>query len=41
MSLPLTGQAGVTLTWVAGGVVLAFGITRLVRSRKRDENSAE
>ncbi|MGN8930333.1 isopeptide-forming domain-containing fimbrial protein [Collinsella sp. HCP28S3_E12] len=41
MSLPLTGQAGVTLTWVAGGVVLAFGITHLVRSRKRDENSAE
>lgn len=41
MSLPLTGQAGVTLTWVTGGVVLAFGITHLVRSRKRDENSAE
>ncbi len=41
MSLPLTGQAGVTLTWVVGGVVLAFGITHLVRSRKRDENSAE
>lgn len=41
MSLPLTGQAGVTLTWIAGGVVLAFGITHLVRSRKRDENSAE
>lgn len=41
MSLPLTGKAGVTLTWVAGGVVLAFGITHLVRSRKRDENSAE
>lgn len=40
-TLPLTGQAGVTLTWVAGGVVLAFGITHLVRSRKRDENSAE
>ena len=41
MSLPLTGQAGVALTWIAGGVVLAFGITHLVRSRKRDENSAE
>ena len=41
MSLPLTGQTGVTLTWVAGGVVLALGITHLVRSRKRDENSAE
>lgn len=40
-TLPLTGQAGVTLTWVAGGVVLAFGITHLVRSRKRDENGAE
>lgn len=40
-TLPLTGQAGVTLTWIAGGVVLAFGITHLVRSRKRDENSAE
>lgn len=41
MSLPLTGQAGVTLTWAAGGVVLALGITHLVRSCKRDENSAE
>lgn len=41
MSLPLTGQAGVTITWIAGGAVLALGITHLVRSRKRDENNAE
>lgn len=40
MSLPLTGQAGVTITWIAGGAVLALGITHLVRSRKRDENNA-
>lgn len=41
MSLPLTGQAGVTVTWIAGGVVLALGITHLVRSRKNAEDSAE
>lgn len=34
MSLPLTGQAGVTATWIAGGVVLAIGVTHLVRSRR-------
>jgi fimbrial isopeptide formation D2 family protein len=34
--LPLTGQAGVTITWVAGGVVLAFGVSRVVRNRKQD-----
>lgn len=37
--LPLTGQAGVTLTWVAGGLVLAFGVSRVVRNRR--ENDAE
>ncbi len=37
--LPLTGQAGVTLTWAAGGLVLAFGISRVVRNRH--ENDAE
>ena len=37
--LPLTGQAGVTITWVAGGVVLAFGVTRVIRNRR--ENDAE
>lgn len=41
MSLPLTGQAGVTITWIAGGAVLALGITHLVRSRKNAEDSAE
>ncbi|MEE8704903.1 MAG: isopeptide-forming domain-containing fimbrial protein [Olsenella sp.] len=41
MSLPLTGQAGVTLTWIAGGLVLAVAVTHLVRSRKRSEGSAE
>ncbi len=41
MSLPLTGQAGVTVTWIAGGVVLALGITHLVRSRENAEDSAE
>lgn len=37
--LPLTGQAGVTITWVAGGVVLAFGVSRVIRNRR--ENDAE
>ena len=41
MSLPLTGQAGVTITWIAGGAVLALGITHLVRSRKNSEDNAE
>ncbi len=36
VGLPLTGQAGVTLTWVAGGLVLAFGVSRVVRNRKQD-----
>lgn len=39
MSLPLTGQAGVTVTWIAGGIVLAIGVTHLVRSRR--ENGSE
>ncbi|MCI1997748.1 MAG: hypothetical protein LKJ49_03815 [Olsenella sp.] len=34
MSLPLTGQSGVTATWIAGGIVLAIGVTHLVRSRR-------
>jgi hypothetical protein len=34
MGLPLTGQAGVTATWIAGGIVLAIGVTHLVRSRR-------
>lgn len=41
MSLPLTGQAGVTITWIAGGAILALGITHLVRSRKNSEDNAE
>lgn len=36
VGLPLTGQAGLTLTWVAGGLVLAFGVSRVVRNRKQD-----
>ncbi len=39
VGLPLTGQAGVTLTWVAGGLVLAFGVSRVIRNRR--ENDAE
>ena len=39
MSLPLTGQSGVTATWIAGGIVLAIGVTHLVRSRR--ENGSE
>jgi hypothetical protein len=37
MSLPLTGQNGVALLWVAGGVMVAAGATHLVRSRKKDK----
>jgi hypothetical protein len=37
MSLPLTGQSGVALLWVAGGVMVAAGATHLVRSRKKDK----
>ncbi|MDD6730226.1 MAG: SpaA isopeptide-forming pilin-related protein [Eggerthellaceae bacterium] len=37
MSLPLTGQSGVALLWVAGGVMVAVGATHLVRSRKKDK----
>ena len=40
MGLPLTGQAGVTATWIAGGIVLAIGVTHLVRSR-RESGSEE
>ncbi len=35
--LPLTGQAGVTLTFVAGALVLAFGVSRVVRNRKEQD----
>lgn len=37
IALPLTGQSGVTLLWVAGGVMVAVGATHLVRSRKKDK----
>lgn len=37
MSLPLTGQSGVALLWVAGGVMVIAGATHLVRSRKKDK----
>ena len=35
--LPLTGQAGVTVTFVAGALVLAFGVSRVVRNRKEQD----
>ncbi|MGN0055314.1 MAG: isopeptide-forming domain-containing fimbrial protein [Atopobiaceae bacterium] len=35
--LPLTGQAGVTFTWIAGGAVLAIGMAHLLRNRKQDD----
>lgn len=35
--LPLTGQAGVTLTWIAGGAVLVIGMAHLLRNRKKDD----
>lgn len=35
--LPLTGQAGVTLTFVGGALVLAFGVSRVVRNRKEQD----
>ena len=37
MSLPLTGQSGVTLLWVAGGAMVAAGAMHLVRSHKKDK----
>lgn len=37
IALPLTGQSGVALLWVAGGVMVAVGATHLVRSRKKDK----
>lgn len=35
--LPLTGQAGVTLTWIAGGAVLVIGMAHLLRNRKKGD----
>lgn len=35
--LPLTGQAGVTVTFVAGALVLAFGVSRVVRNRREQD----
>lgn len=37
VGLPLTGQAGVTLTFVAGALVLAFGVSRVVRNSKEQD----
>ncbi len=37
-TLPLTGQAGITVAWVAGGVLLTVGVVHLVRSRRRGES---
>ena len=36
VGLPITGLDGVTLTWVAGGAVLAIGVTHLIRSRREE-----
>ncbi|MGN0286927.1 MAG: isopeptide-forming domain-containing fimbrial protein [Atopobiaceae bacterium] len=37
VGLPLTGQAGVTFTWIAGGAVLAIGMAHLLRNRRQDD----
>lgn len=36
VGLPITGLDGVTLTWVAGGVVLVIGVAHLIRSRREE-----
>lgn len=36
VGLPITGLNGVTLTWVAGGVVLVIGVAHLIRSRREE-----
>ena len=36
VGLPITGLDGVTLTWVAGGAVLAIGVAHLIRSRREE-----
>lgn len=37
MTLPLTGQNGIALLWIVGGVMVAAGAVYLVRSRKKDK----
>ena len=36
VGLPVTGLDGVTLTWIAGGVVLVIGVARIIRRRRAD-----
>ena len=36
VGLPITGIDGVTLTWIAGGVVLVIGVARLIRRRRAE-----
>ncbi len=37
MTLPLTGENGIALLWIVGGVMVAAGAVYLVRSRKKDK----
>ena len=37
MTLPLTGENGIALLWIVGGVMVAAGAVHLVRSRKKDK----
>lgn len=36
VGLPITGLDGVTLTWVAGGIVLVIGVAHLIRGRREE-----
>ena len=36
VGLPITGLDGVTLTWIAGGAVLAIGVARIIRRRRAE-----
>ena len=36
VGLPVTGLDGVTLTWIAGGVVLVIGVARIIRRRRSE-----
>lgn len=36
VGLPITGLDGVTLTWIAGGVVLVIGVARIIRRRRSE-----
>ena len=36
VGLPITGLDGVTLTWIAGGVMLVIGVARIIRRRRSE-----